>query len=92
MGFETQRHRGAQREGSRMRGKMGDERKRPTNPIPARLVSLVAGFRSQTFFRARSCSGQSNGGGVFLRISAVREDGAGVLSGGGYSRVVVLPK
>ena len=35
-------------------------------------------------------SGQNNGGGVFLRISAVREDGAGVLSGAGCSRVVVL--
>jgi hypothetical protein len=64
---------------------------RPTNPIPASLVSLVAGvYRSPNFFRARSRSGQSNGGGVFLRISAVREDGAGVLSGGGGSRVVVL--
>jgi hypothetical protein len=86
----TEEHRG---KGLRMRGKMGDESRRPTNPIPASLGSLVAGvFRSPIFFRPRSCSGRSNGGGVFLRISAVREDGAGVLSGGGCSRVVVLPK
>ena len=45
--------------------------KRPTNPIFASLVSLVAGvFRSPNFFRGRSWSGQSSGGGVFLRISS----------------------
>ena len=45
--------------------------KRPTNPILASLVSLVAGvFRSPNFFRGRSWSGQNNGGGVFLRISS----------------------
>ena len=34
-----------------MRGKMGDESRHPTNPIPASLVSLVAGvFRSPNFF------------------------------------------
>ena len=45
--------------------------KRPTNPIPASLVSLVAGvFRSPNVFRGRSWSGQSSGGGVFLRISS----------------------
>ncbi len=37
-----------------MRGKMGDERKRPTNPIPASLGSLLAGvFRSPNFFPSR---------------------------------------
>ena len=44
----TEEHRG---KGLRMRGKMGDESKRPTNPIPASLGSLVAGvFRSPNFF------------------------------------------
>jgi hypothetical protein len=34
----------------RMRGKMGDESRRPTNPIPASLVSLAADvFRSPNF-------------------------------------------
>ncbi len=46
--FETQRHRGKE---LRMRGKMGDERKRPTNPIPAWLVSLVAGVNVSSFYR-----------------------------------------
>ena len=34
-----------------VRGKLGDENRRPTNPILARLVSLVAGaFRFPNFF------------------------------------------
>ena len=34
-----------------MRGRRADEIKRPTDPIPARLVSLVTGvFRSSNFF------------------------------------------
>ena len=65
-------------------------RVRPTPFLPASLVWWPVYSGPQTFFRPRSWSGQNNGGGVFLRISAVREDGAGVLSGGGCSRVVVL--
>ena len=43
----TEEHRG---KGLRMRWKMGDESRRPTNSIPASLVSLVAGvFRSPNF-------------------------------------------
>jgi hypothetical protein len=53
---------------------------RPTPFLPASLVWWPVYSGPQTLFRARSWSGQNNGGGVFLRISAVREDGAGVLS------------
>ncbi len=47
----TEEHRG---KGLRMCGKMGDESRRPTNPIRASLVSLVAGvFRSPNFFPSK---------------------------------------
>ena len=49
-------------------------------------------FRFPNFFRARSVSGQSSGAASSCGSAAVRENGAGLLSGGGTSRVVVLPK
>ena len=37
-----------------VRGKMGDESRHPTNPIPASLVSLVVGvFRSPNFIPSK---------------------------------------
>jgi hypothetical protein len=89
------KHRGTEEHRGKDRGCVGRwvtrESVRPTPFLPAPLAWRPVYSGPRTFFRPRSWSGQSNGGGVFLRISAIREDGAGVLSGGGCSRVVVLP-
>ena len=70
----TEEHRG---KGLMMCGRRGDESRRPINPIPASLVSLVAGvFRSPNFIPTQVMVRSEQWWRRLFRISAVREDGA----------------